>query len=173
VSASGGTYFASFADNGSCQVQRCDATFNCAQSILSEPGCTLVRFAASADPDAWAATVADGPKAFFIVGRTSTASQMRTALAMPPDDPEAFIPIATKTAFVGIFRAGDELRATGAAAAIDPMMYGTVGGGTGAGFDAVADDIAGSSELAIVYWKTDGSSGAAPTGNILFTQCTQ
>ena len=36
----------------------------------------------------------------------------------------------------------------------------------------LTDDIAGSSQLAIVYWKSDGSSGATATGNILFTQCT-
>lgn len=173
LAVSGGTYFASFAGNGSCQVLSCDAAFDCAQTILTEPSCSLVRFAPSADPDAWAATVSDAFNAVLIVGRTSTSARTRTVLAAAPDDPEAFIPITTKTAFVGLYRAGDELRATAATPAIDSMMYRAAGGGVGAGFDAVADDIVGSSQLAIVYWKSDGSSGTKATGNILFTQCTQ
>jgi hypothetical protein len=148
----GNAYYATMHDSSSCYTVTCvpqGPGFACALPV-SIGSCVGIRMALNA-ADAVQMRVGSQLSAFD----TNTA---QITVLGPVDSPDAILPLATgSTPFRGLWRANDALQEqtfpVTSAVAIDAMGY-AAAGGTGAGFDAVADDEATSTGYAIVYYKS-------------------
>ena len=139
-------------DAAACYAATCTPNgtgFICGSPVTTS-NCTSIRMAANATDTLQ-----------MYVGQELTAVDAATSQSTmlgPIDAPDAMLPIATgSTPFRGLWRTNDVLKeqplpSTGVATIVDAMAYGA-SGGTGAGFDAVADDEANSTSYAVVYFN--------------------